>query len=236
MWLMLLLFFILKIWHSMFPGCTFAFSFYTCLQLCRYLCSGHNLDPVSSDIWWIPSPMIILANTNKVSQPGSTPCIWICLRSALMVWKWEEKDVVMCDEVNCSLLIFWLHHDGRTSDHTSSLNLHINVHIQATSSLLHSINLVHPELTWKVVINLWQRCIYIIELALGVGLYNFAQGTHKTFLISQLFILMPPPTLSAPFFMCCLGSLLLQQFTPEPIKSSLYELNLWSVMNSFILG
>ena len=104
--------------------------------------------------------MIILANTNKVSQPGSTPCIWICLRSALMVWKWEEKDVVMCDEVNCSLLIFRLQHDGRTSDHTSSLNLHINVHIQATSSLLHSINLLYPQLTWKVVINLWQRCIY----------------------------------------------------------------------------
>ena len=97
--------------------------------------------------------MIILANTNKVSQPGSTPYIWICLRSALRVWKWEKNDVVMCDEVNYSLLIFRLQHDGRTSDHISSLNLLINVHIQATSSLLPSINLVHPQLTWKVVIS-----------------------------------------------------------------------------------
>ena len=50
MWLMLLLIFILKIWHSMFSRCTFALLFYKCLQLCRYLCSGHNLDPVSSVI------------------------------------------------------------------------------------------------------------------------------------------------------------------------------------------
>ena len=47
MWLMLLLFFILKIWHSMFSGGTFALLFYKCLQLCRYLCPGHKLDPVS---------------------------------------------------------------------------------------------------------------------------------------------------------------------------------------------
>ena len=47
MWLMLLLFFILKIWHSMFSGGTFALLFYRCLQLCRYLCPGHKLDPVS---------------------------------------------------------------------------------------------------------------------------------------------------------------------------------------------
>ena len=48
MWLMLLLFFILKIWHSMFFRGTFALLFYKCLQLCRYLCPGHKLDPVSS--------------------------------------------------------------------------------------------------------------------------------------------------------------------------------------------
>ena len=170
--------------------------------------------------------MIILANTNKVSQPGSTPCIWICLRSALMVWKSEKKDVVMCDEVICSLLIFRLQHDGRTSDHTSSLNLHINVHIQATSSLLHSINLVHPQLTWKVVINLWQRCIYIIELALGVGLYNFAQGTYKTFLMSQLFSVTPPPT-SPPF--CSFLHVLSWQLTSATVHPRAHQVkSLWA--------
>ena len=47
MWLMPLLFFILKILHSMFSGGTFALLFYKCLQLCRYLCPGHKLAPVS---------------------------------------------------------------------------------------------------------------------------------------------------------------------------------------------
>ena len=164
--------------------------------------------------------MIILANTNKVSQPGSTPCIWICLRSALMVWKWEEKDVVICDEVNCSLLIFRLQHDGRTSDHTSSLNLHINVHIQATSSLLPSINLAHPQSTWKVVINLWQRCIYIIELALGVGLYNFAQGTHKTFSFLNYLFWPPPPT--SPLSSCVVLAAYFCNSSPQSPSSQVF--------------
>ena len=30
----------------MFSGGTFALLFYKCLQLCRYLCLGHKLDPV----------------------------------------------------------------------------------------------------------------------------------------------------------------------------------------------
>ena len=55
MLLMLLLFFILKFWHSMFSGGTFALLFYKCLQLCRYLCPGHKLDPVSGECFALPS-------------------------------------------------------------------------------------------------------------------------------------------------------------------------------------
>ena len=38
----------------MFSRGTVALLFYKCLQLCRYLCPGHKLDPVSgvSYIWW----------------------------------------------------------------------------------------------------------------------------------------------------------------------------------------
>ena len=52
MWLMLLLFFILKIWHSMFSGGTFALLFFKCLQSCRYLCPGHKLDLSQVIILW----------------------------------------------------------------------------------------------------------------------------------------------------------------------------------------
>ena len=33
----------------MFSGGTVAILFYECLQLCRYLCPGHTLDPVSGE-------------------------------------------------------------------------------------------------------------------------------------------------------------------------------------------
>ena len=78
MWSMLLLFFILKIWHSMFSGGTFALLFYKCLQLCRYFCPGHKLDPVSGETcaWaWLQKSPRNLTRTVQVSiDTAMHPC------------------------------------------------------------------------------------------------------------------------------------------------------------------
>ena len=77
----------------MFLGCTLTLIFYKCLQLCRYLCPGHKLDPVSGVSPWVtnwtlncvfgrlldhrmrrklPSKKPRLLQTDIVGAPGSS--------------------------------------------------------------------------------------------------------------------------------------------------------------------
>ena len=94
---MLLLFFILKIWHSIFSGGTFALLFYKCLQLCRYICPGHKLDPVSS-VWRWNSSIVCYKGVSALKLLWKF-ALQKCQNNTVVFQPTVESADVMCDSL-----------------------------------------------------------------------------------------------------------------------------------------